>query len=163
MHISKHSSFRLKITVGCLTSTYPSIHFSLDEDTLKITVGCLTSAYPSVHKTLKITVGCRLCCERVCTLGVVACVCMYMWRCVYMLCCVCGVLCCVVVLWCGVVVWYVARLGARNPSPPPVLMSSTPLCVHFKAPPCVLARRPHIEILNLFTRPEKSNSNHVKH
>ena len=41
VHISKHSSFRLKITVGCLTSTYPSIHFSLDEDTLKITVGCL--------------------------------------------------------------------------------------------------------------------------
>ena len=26
MHISKHSLFRLKITVGCLTSTYPSIH-----------------------------------------------------------------------------------------------------------------------------------------
>ena len=31
VHISKHSSFRLKITVGCLTSAYPSIHFSLDE------------------------------------------------------------------------------------------------------------------------------------
>ena len=41
MHIFKHSLFRLKITVGCLTSTYPSIHFSLDEDTLEITVGCL--------------------------------------------------------------------------------------------------------------------------
>ena len=27
VHISKHSLFRLKITVGCLTSTYPSIHF----------------------------------------------------------------------------------------------------------------------------------------
>ena len=26
VHISKHSLFRLKITVGCLTSTYPSIH-----------------------------------------------------------------------------------------------------------------------------------------
>ena len=45
MHISKHSSFRLKITVGCLTSTYPSIHFSLDEDTLKITVGCLVCVW----------------------------------------------------------------------------------------------------------------------
>ena len=45
-----------------LQSAYPSVHFSLDEDTLKITVGCLTSAYPSVsHKTLKITVGCPLC------------------------------------------------------------------------------------------------------
>ena len=54
--------FRLKIAVGCLTSTYPSIHFSPDEDTLKITVGCLTSTYPSIHKkTLKITVGCPLC------------------------------------------------------------------------------------------------------
>ena len=29
VHISKHSPFRLKITVGCLTSTYPTIHFSL--------------------------------------------------------------------------------------------------------------------------------------
>ena len=26
VHISKHSLFRLKITVGCLTSTYPSMH-----------------------------------------------------------------------------------------------------------------------------------------
>ena len=26
VHISKHSLFRLKITVGCLTSTYPSVH-----------------------------------------------------------------------------------------------------------------------------------------
>ena len=39
VHISEHSLFRLKITVGCLVSTYPSIHFSLDEDTLEITVG----------------------------------------------------------------------------------------------------------------------------
>ena len=82
MHIFKHSLFRLKITVGCLTSTYPSIHvedtlkitigcplctfpsihFSLDEDTLEITVGCLTSAYPSTHvETLRITVGCPPC------------------------------------------------------------------------------------------------------
>ena len=60
--ISKHSLFRLKITVGCPLCTYPSIHFSLDEDTLKITVGCLTSAYPSIHvETLRITVGCPLC------------------------------------------------------------------------------------------------------
>ena len=61
VHISKNSLFRLKITVGCLTSTYPSIHvetpsrsrsvarcahfqaftFLLNEDTLEITVGCL--------------------------------------------------------------------------------------------------------------------------
>ena len=41
VHISKHSLFRLKITVGCRLSKCPSIHFSLDEDTLKITIGCL--------------------------------------------------------------------------------------------------------------------------
>ena len=34
----------------CSRCTYPSIHFSLDEDTLEITVGCLTSGYPSIHK-----------------------------------------------------------------------------------------------------------------
>ena len=40
VHISRHSIFRLKITVGCLWSTYPSIHFSLDEDTLRGDVLC---------------------------------------------------------------------------------------------------------------------------
>ena len=59
VHISKHSLFRLKITVGCLTNTYPSIHV----ETLKITVGCPPCTYPSIHPspgagTLKITVGC---------------------------------------------------------------------------------------------------------
>ena len=29
VHMSKHSPFRLKITVGCLTSTYLSIYFFL--------------------------------------------------------------------------------------------------------------------------------------
>ena len=29
---------------------YPSIHFSLDEDTLEITVGCPLCAYPSIRK-----------------------------------------------------------------------------------------------------------------
>ena len=59
MRISGHSLFRLKITVGCLTNTYPSIHV----ETLKITVGCPPCTYPSIHPspgagTLKITVGC---------------------------------------------------------------------------------------------------------
>ena len=35
VYIPKHSLFRLKITVGCLTSTYPSIH----AEALKIAVG----------------------------------------------------------------------------------------------------------------------------
>ena len=59
VHISEHSFLRLKITVGCLTSTYPSIHV----ETLKIRVGCPPCTYPSIHPspgvgTLKITVGC---------------------------------------------------------------------------------------------------------
>ena len=85
VHISKHSLFRLKITVGCRLCTCPSIHFSLDEDTLKITVGCRLCEIPSIRNknsedhgrlpdkhiskhspspgagTLKITVGCPLC------------------------------------------------------------------------------------------------------
>ena len=36
VHISKHSLFRLKITIDCRLCTCPSIHFSLE-----ITVGCL--------------------------------------------------------------------------------------------------------------------------
>ena len=36
MHISKHSLFRLKITVGCPLCTYPSIHV----ESLRIMVGC---------------------------------------------------------------------------------------------------------------------------
>ena len=113
VHISKHSLFRLKITVGCRLCAYPSIHFSLDEDTLKITVGC------------------RLCCERVCTLGVVACVYLHVALCVHVVLCV-VLCCCVVVLWCCgcVVVWYVARLGARKKLT--VFMSSSPPCVHSK-------------------------------
>ena len=38
-------------------STYPSIHFSLDEDTLEITVGCL------------VFVGCVCTCGVVCGVG----------------------------------------------------------------------------------------------
>ena len=84
-HISKHSLFRLKITVGCRLCTCPSIHFSLDEDTLKITVGCLVCGV--------------VCCVSLCACGVGG-----VWV-VYghvVLCVVCVVCCggvCVVVLW----------------------------------------------------------------
>ncbi len=44
VHISKHSLFRLKITVGCLTRAYPSIH-----TTLRITVVFPTCTYPSIR------------------------------------------------------------------------------------------------------------------
>ena len=49
VHISKHSLFRLKITVGCRLCAYPSIHLSPDEDTIKFTVGCRLCAYASIH------------------------------------------------------------------------------------------------------------------
>ena len=58
VYVSKHSLFRLQITVGCRLCTYPSIHLSPDEDTLKFTVSCRLCAYPSIHFCLKITVGC---------------------------------------------------------------------------------------------------------
>ena len=67
VHTSKHSLFRLKITVGCRLSAHPSIHLSLDDDTLKITVGC------------------RLCwcCVDMCGVRVV-CVCVvYVYLCIY--------------------------------------------------------------------------------
>ena len=70
-------TFSSKITVGCLTSTYPSIqlktlsrsrsvacgahpsiHFSLDEDTS--TVGCPLCAYPSIHLSLELSQDGRL-------------------------------------------------------------------------------------------------------
>ena len=73
VNISKHSLYRLKITVGCRLCTCPSIHFSLDEDTLKITVGCLVCG-----------VVCVVCC--------VLCVCMWRVLCVGCV-CTCGVVC----------------------------------------------------------------------
>ena len=51
----------------------------------------------SRFNSLKITVGCRLCCERVCKLGVVACVYVHVVLCVVL------VVCCGVVVWCGFV------------------------------------------------------------
>ena len=86
VHISKHSLFRLKITVGCRLCTYPSIHFSLDEDTLKIPVGCLVCA-------------CGVC-------GVWV-VCVHVVLCVVLV--VCVLLCCG-----GAYVWCVVKLGTLS-------------------------------------------------
>ena len=49
VHISKHSLCRLKTTVRCRLCAYPSIHLSLDENTLKFTVCCRLCANPSIH------------------------------------------------------------------------------------------------------------------
>ena len=68
--VCKHSLFRLKITVGRRLCAYPSIHFSLDEDTLKITVGCLVCG-----------VVCVVCCGGgVCCCVVVVRVCGEAWH-----------------------------------------------------------------------------------
>ena len=88
VHISKHSLFRLKITVGCRLCTCPSIHFSLDEDTFKITVGCLVCG--------------------------VVCVCGVLWWCVCVVCCG-GVLWWCVLLCCGgACVWCVVKLDTLS-------------------------------------------------
>ena len=41
VRISKHSLFRLKITVGCLTSTYPSIHVETQDHGPCLVFPCL--------------------------------------------------------------------------------------------------------------------------
>ena len=89
--IEAFTFFRLKITVGCLWSTNPSIHFSLVEDTLMITVGCLVWC-------VVCGVWCGVC--DVCVQAVVWCVyvhvvlywwfvgvvCVCMWCCAWVLC-----------------------------------------------------------------------------
>ena len=104
VRISKHSLFRLKITVGCRLRAYPSIHV----ETLEIKVG---SRWCCVAR------GVRLC---VCVVSVRVHlvwwrVCMYMWRGVYM-------------LWCGVVLCGVVRCGAPC-GKPSVCRFKTPPCV----------------------------------
>ena len=84
VHISKHSLFRLKITVSCPPCTYPSIHV----ETLKITVGCRLCAYPSI----------RVCVWCVCNVSVLWWCCVVMWY--WCWCAMCGV-CCVVCVVCG--------------------------------------------------------------
>ena len=76
VHISKHSLFRLKITVGCLVNTYPSIHKNSQD-----------------HGRLSEVLWCVVCC--------VLCGCMRVLCCV-MSCVLCDELCCVVVVLCGV-------------------------------------------------------------
>ena len=103
MHISKHSLFRLKITVGC-PCTYPSVHVA----TLKITVG-------SKHSCV-----CDVCvmCVCVCCGGDVCVQCGVCALCVVesgVLCVSVGVCVCWYVLVCAVwCVLCVARLGSAG-------------------------------------------------
>ena len=45
VHKSKHSLFRLKITVGCLTSTYPSIHIETPSRSRSVACGAHIRAF----------------------------------------------------------------------------------------------------------------------
>ena len=85
--VSKISLFRLKITVGCLTSTYPSIRV---ERVSQDPVGASSWEHISEHSlffcltldTLKFTVGCQcgwLCCGGLCVLALWWCVCAQLW------------------------------------------------------------------------------------
>ena len=85
VHISKHSLFRLKITVGCLTSKYPSIHKKLSRSRSVVRGVCFLCVF----------FVCGVCC----VLCGVLCWC---WRLVVVL---CG--CCVLWVWCGVGCMYV--------------------------------------------------------
>ena len=125
VHLSKHSLFRLKITVGCRLCAHPSIHFSRDEDTLKITVGCRLCAYPSIRVCVESE--CGVCDENVCV-GCTFCVLVF-WCIVMCVLCVLGCVLgcvCVCAVWCGVCV---ARLGTRKKT---VCRSKTSPCVPAK-------------------------------
>ena len=129
-HISKHSLFRLKITVGCRLCAYPSIRLSLDGDTLKIT-GRLSTVHVCKHSLFSRRrhsqdhgrlSGVWCWCVCVCVVCGVLCVhvaCVACGLCVYMWCvCVC---CCV----CGSCVWCVVKLGTHSLALFPALSPSS--------------------------------------
>ena len=114
VHVSKHSLFRLKITVGCLTSTYPIVHVETPSRSRSV-VWCVLC----VHVACVVCVWCVWCVGCVCTCGVVCGV--WVVGCVWVV-CVHVVLCCVVV----VCVWCVMGLGALS-----LLFSLLPLLFPF--------------------------------
>ena len=95
VHISKHSLFRLKITVGCLTSTYPSIHVETPSRSRSVVDCAHIRAFTFLlTKTLsrsRSVVWFMVCC--------VLCVCVHV-----VLCCGVGGVCVVVLWWCVCVV-----------------------------------------------------------
>ena len=90
VHISKHSLFRLKITVGCLKSTYPSIHVETPSRSRSVACGAHIRAFTFLlTKTLARSRSVVWCCVVVCCVVVWCCVvlCGVLWWCV---CVVCG-------------------------------------------------------------------------
>ena len=145
MHISKHSLFRFKITVGCCAPcTCPSIRVCVVCAMLCAECVCVMC----VRVCVCVCGVCNVCCVCVCVLCVCVCVCVQCvcvccvllcaWCCVLCVCVVCllcvCVVCCVLcvgvhcVCVCGVCVRGVcgARLGTR------------------KTVPCVGSRRLHV-------------------
>ena len=128
LRISKHSLFRLQITVGCRLSAYARIHLSLDEDTLKFTVGCrLCTGFCVVWCGM---CGVRVVCVCVC---ICVCVCVRVCACVLISLCACDV-CCIVFVWCGVVLLFFVWCGAA-------WHAESPSVCRFKTPPCMCSRR----------------------
>ena len=142
VHISKHSLFRLKITVGCPTYTCPSI---------RVWCVCVCANV------------CVLVLVLVCAMVYVLRVCVWDVRFVFWCCGVYVVLwCCVFCWWCGVV-----RLGMRKTSPcvdskrlrvcvqdASVCTGKTPACAEHAGVSRYTRRRPertHGGILNLHT------------
>ena len=125
VHISKHSLFRLKITVGCLTSTYPSVHVETPSRSRSV-VDCahiqaftflLTKTLSRSRSVVWFVVWCVWCVMVVRCGGVLWCVvCVVLWWCVVVV-----VVCVVVLWWCVVVVccggacvWCVVKLGTLS-------------------------------------------------
>ena len=80
VHISKHSLFRLKITVGCLVSAHPSIHKnSQDSGRLSEVLWCVVCCVLcGCMRVLCCVMSCVLCCL-VCCVVVVLCCCVVVW------------------------------------------------------------------------------------
>ena len=135
VHISKHSLFRLEITVGRWRCTYPSIHVETPSRSRSVDWRACVQAFTFLlTKTLsrsRSVVWCVVWC--VCgVLCCVLCVCMWLEWSVGCL-CTCGVVCgvgvCVLLCCGGACVWCVVKLGTLS-----LLLSLLPLLFSFRCP-----------------------------
>ena len=147
----RYRYYRFSYSVGSWSRcTYPSIHFFVSRSRSVVDCAHIRAFTFLLTKTLSRSRSVVDCVVSVCVHLVWWRVCMYMWRCVYMLCCVlcCGVVlrCCGVVLVCCCVVWLCGMWHGlvRGKKTLRVHVQLASVCT-FKMPPCVLARRPHVE------------------
>ena len=118
VHVSKHSLFRLKITVGCRLCTCPSIHYFVSRSRSVVDCARVQIFTFLLTKTLSRSRSVVWC--------VVWCVvfCVYMWCCVWCVCGVCALFCCG-----GACVVCVVKLGTLS-----LLLSLIPLIFPFRFP-----------------------------